>query len=423
MSARNSFSEYGSVAKTFHWLTALLIFAAFPLGYFANELAHYIQSPDFDGSQSTISRAALLFSLHKTVGVAVFFVALLRILWAVSGEKPGLLHPDNKLEALAAEVVHWMLYGSLVAVPLTGWIHHAATTGFAPILWPFGQSLPFVPKSEPVAHLFGGMHELLVWTLAASLALHIAGALKHHVIDQDSTLRRMLPGSAAMPQPPAQSHSLLPAGVALVVFIAVLGVGSILGDDHDHEHATDHAAADATQADSAPVADEAASQVALGWQVQSGTLGISILQMGSAVEGQFSDWTAVIDFEEPSAPGPAGTVGVTIVIPSLSLGSVTDQAMGADYFDSATYPTARFEAEITKTETGYEATGPLTIRDQSVPITLPFELTLDGDTATMSGSTTVNRLDFNIGQGTQDEGTLAFAVDINVALTATKAAP
>jgi polyisoprenoid-binding protein YceI len=97
--------------------------------------------------------------------------------------------------------------------------------------------------------------------------------------------------------------------------------------------------------------------------------------------------------------------------------------MGADYFDSATYPTARFEGEIVKTETGYEATGPLTIRDQSVPITLPFELTFAGDTATMRGTTTVNRLDFNIGQGTQDEGTLAFAVDIDVALTAKKGAP
>jgi cytochrome b561/polyisoprenoid-binding protein YceI len=422
MSARNSFSEYGSVAKTFHWLTALLIFTAFPLGYFANELAHYIQSPDFDGSQDTISRTALLFSLHKTVGVAVFFVALLRILWAISGEKPGLLHPDNKLEALAAEVVHWMLYGSLVAVPLTGWIHHAATTGFAPIFWPFGQSLPFVPKSEEVAHLFGDAHEILVWTLAASLALHIAGALKHHVIDQDSTLRRMLPGSGKMPQPPAQTHSLRPASVALAVFVAVLTVGTFLGEAEEHEHAAADAP-DTFESDNSALVDTAESAALSGWKVQTGTLAITITQMGSAVEGQFSDWTATIDFEEPSSPGPAGKVDVTIVIPSLSLGSVTDQAMGADYFDSGTYPTARFEGEIVKTETGYEANGPLTIRDQSVPITLPFELTLEGDQATMNGSTTVNRLDFNIGQGTQDEGTLAFAVGIDVNLTATRAAP
>lgn len=72
MSRANTFTSYGSVAKTFHWLTALLIFSAFPLGYIANELAHEIQSPGFDGSQAVIARATLLFSLHKTVGVAVF---------------------------------------------------------------------------------------------------------------------------------------------------------------------------------------------------------------------------------------------------------------------------------------------------------------------------------------------------------------
>ncbi|MDE4132089.1 cytochrome b/b6 domain-containing protein [Phaeobacter sp. QD34_3] len=414
MPARNTFSTYGSVTKAFHWLTALLIFSAFPLGYFANELAHHIQSPDFDGAQSTLARAALLFSLHKTVGVAVFFTALLRILWAVTQEKPGLLHPDNRPEALAAETVHWALYISLVAVPLSGWIHHAATTGFAPILWPFGQSLPFVPKSDAVAALFGGLHEILIWALAVALALHIAGALKHHVIDRDSTLRRMLPGSGQMPEPPAQHHSPLPAFAAIAGFVAILGAGTLLGLTEDHSDRVSTQAAEAPS--EATVATAPASSG--GWTVEEGTLSISILQMGSEVTGQFADWSAVIDFEDPAAPGPAGEVDVTIAIPSLSLGSVTDQAMGADYFDSATYPTARFKAMIEKTADGYQATGPLTIRDQSVALTLPFDLTLDGDRASMSGRTTVNRLDFNIGQGTQDEGTLAFAVEIAVELTA-----
>lgn len=413
MPARNTVSTYGSVTKTFHWLTALLIFTAFPLGYFANELAEYIQSPDFDGAQSTIDNARTLFSLHKTIGVAVFFTALLRILWAMTQEKPGLLHPDNKPEALAAELVHWLLYISLVAVPLSGWIHHAATTGFAPILWPFGQSLPFVAKSETLADLFAGIHEILIWTMAIALALHIAGALKHHVIDKDSTLRRMLPGSNEMPLPPAQSHSRLPAFAAVALFAAVLGVGSLLGlaeshGDHDHSQ------------DTAPLASQEQTAASGGWRVEDGTLSISIVQMGSSVTGQFADWSANITFKDPASPGPAGQVDVTISIPSLRLGTVTDQAMGPDYFDSATYPTARFEGQIEKTDDGYLASGPLTIRDQSVPVTLPFDLAIDGDRASMSGRTTVNRMDFNIGQGTKDEGTLAFAVEIAVDLTAVR---
>lgn len=409
MSGQNTFQSYGSVAKTFHWLTALLIFSAFPLGYFANELAHEIQGPAFDGSQEVIERATLLFSLHKTVGVAVFFTALLRILWALSQPKPGLLHPDRKAEALAAEMVHWLLYGSLVAVPLTGWIHHAATTGFAPIWWPFGQTLPFVPQSEPLAELTAGLHWVLVWTLAGALGLHIAGALKHHVIDRDATLRRMLPGRASLPQPPAQSHSLLPLLAALLVWAGALGGGAAIGVFGGKQ----------TTGTAAPVvASEPGSGAAGSWAVQSGTLGISVVQMGSAVTGSFGEWNAVINFEEPAAPGPAGDVEVTIAIPSLELGSVTGQAIGADYFDSANFPTALFQAEIEKLEEGYQAEGTLTIKDQTVPATLPFSLDLEGDTARMTGALSLNRLDFGIGKSLPDESSLGFAVDVTVELEA-----
>ena len=90
-----------------------------------------------------------------------------------------------------------MLYASLVLVPLTGWLHHAASEGFAPILWPFGQNLPFVPKSPALVSEVTVRPALAVhyglWP--GPLVLHIAGALKHHVVDKDSTLRRMLPGA------------------------------------------------------------------------------------------------------------------------------------------------------------------------------------------------------------------------------------
>lgn len=413
MPRQNSFSSYGSVAKAFHWLTAFLILTAFPLGYFANDLAHQIQAPGFDGSPAVIERATLLFSLHKTLGVAVFFTALLRILWALSQPKPGLLHPGRKAEALAAEVVHWLLYGSLVAVPLSGWIHHAATTGFAPIWWPFGQSLPFVPQSEAVAGFFGGLHWLLVWTLAAALGLHIAGALKHHVIDRDATLRRMLPGRTALPQPPQQQHSLMPLLAAALVWAGVLGGGAAFGvlDGRDHGPGT---AAPVTAA--APAAGAAGGN----WQVETGTLAISVIQMGSAVSGSFSEWHAQIQFEEPAAPGPAGTAEVTVAIPSLELGSVTQQAMGADYFDSATFPTALFAADIVKLEDGYEARGTLTLKGQEVPVTLPFTLELADGTARMQGAMELDRLDFGIGQSLPDESSLGFAVEVMVELEASR---
>ncbi|TNF64987.1 MAG: YceI family protein, partial [Rhodobacteraceae bacterium] len=162
--------------------------------------------------------------------------------------------------------------------------------------------------------------------------------------------------------------------------------------------------------------------VASDWRVAEGTLGIAVTQLGSRVEGGFADWTAAIAFEPRDTPGPAGNVEVTIAIGSLSLGSVTSQALGADFFDAAAFPTATFTATILTTETGHVAEGVLTIRDQSLPVSLPFDLTIDGDTARMSGSTSVNRMDFGIGATAQPtEQNVGFAVEISVALTAERA--
>ncbi|WP_052245367.1 cytochrome b/b6 domain-containing protein [Halocynthiibacter namhaensis] len=152
MSAKhNTPTRFGSVAKFFHWSVALTIIALIPLGIIADGMA-------YDTSE-LLARKAFLFQIHKTLGVFVFFLALARIFWALTQPKPVSLHPERKLESFVAELIHWLLYGSLVLVPLTGWIHHAATTGFAPIFWPFGQDLPFVEKSEFTAHLFGALHK------------------------------------------------------------------------------------------------------------------------------------------------------------------------------------------------------------------------------------------------------------------------
>ncbi|WP_170468575.1 cytochrome b/b6 domain-containing protein [Ruegeria arenilitoris] len=406
MSLANSAQSYGGVSKTFHWLTALLILTALPIGWFATRLAHAIEDPAIPTTPEDLQQAAQLFSLHKTIGVTVFFVALARILWAFSQPKPGLLNADNKPEAFAAETVHWLLYGSLVLVPLTGWIHHAATEGFAPILWPFGQNLPFVPKSPALAEATGGLHFVLMLVLVGALVLHIAGAFKHHVIDKDSTLRRMLPGRVDLPEPPQQWHSPVPALAAVVIWAAALGIGWLDGAYSAHP-ADDNASAelDAVQSD---------------WQVQDGTLGITITQLGSPVSGGFSDWTAAITFDEPAEPGPAGSVDVTVAIGSLTIGTVTQQALGADFFDSAQFPTAKFTADLFKTDLVYEARGILTIRDKSMDVVLPFELDMQDGTAKMQGALDLNRLDFDIGTSQPTEDSLAFGVTVNVELTASQ---
>ena len=118
-----------------------------------------------------------------------------------------------------------------------------------------------------------------------------------------------------------------------------------------------------------------------------------------------------------------GQVTTTIAVGSMTLGSVTDQAMGADFFNVDAFPTALFQADISQAETGYVAEGTLTIKDIAAPVTLPFDLEIVDDLATMSGSLELDRRAFSIGDNMANETNLGFAVTVNVALTATRATP
>lgn len=401
MSAANTTATYGSVAKTLHWATALLILTLVPLGFIA------VAWP-YDTSDSLATKA-LLFSIHKTLGVGVFFIALARIAWALSQPRPVPLHPQRRLETALAEGVHWALYVALVAVPLTGWVHHAATTGFAPIWWPLGQTLPFVPQSTALAEATASLHRAFVFLLLATLALHVAGALKHHLVDRDGTLARMWPGRRA-PVPaataePARRHAPAPAAAAFGIY-ALVGAVALLTAPGAEPRSV---AATAIAAESGATLEGAAR-----WRVESGSLGFTVRSLGNPVTGRFAEWSAQIAFdEEADADGRHGAVEVLILVESMSLGSVTAQARGPEFFAVETHPTARFGAEIVAAEGGgYEARGTLDLVGASVPVSLPFTLEIDGDTARAAGTVTVDRRAFGMGQSYPDEATVGFAVEI-----------
>lgn len=396
MSISNTHASYGAVARAMHWLTALLILTAIPLGLYANNLPY--------DTGEALAWKAQVFSFHKTVGVAAFFVALVRILWALTQTHPVPLHPERRVETLAAEVVHWTLYLSLVIVPLSGWTQHAATEGFAPILWPFGQGLPLVPKSETLAHLAGSAHWVFTKVLAASIVLHILGALKHHLIDRDATLARMLRGTPAPQASGAHRRSSAPLVAAFAVYAAGAALAFALTGPSTEASAT------------------ATTQTATtgNWQVAEGSLGFAVNQMGQAIEGSFADWTASITFDEALTDGRNGRVTVTIRTDSLSLGSVTAKAKEAEFFNVATFPEATFTADIAPDGPNYLATGTLTLRGVTAPLSLPFTLTIEGDTARMTGETVLDRRAFTMGQSYADEAMVGFGVTVKVALTATR---
>lgn len=399
MPLANTPARYGTVAKVLHWLLALLIVTNIALGFLADWLP-------FE-TQEALQLKAGTFSIHKTLGIAILFVALLRILWALTQPRPLPMHPERTAETFMAETVHWSLYAALVVVPLSGWVQHAASEGFAPILWPFGQSLPLVPKSETVEHVAGATHWLFGWILIGAVALHVLGALKH-VFERDGTLARMWFGRTAIRVPGGHAGTAGPAAMMAAAIYVAGGVAVVWMN-----------AEAAPETEAVAAAERAAG--AGNWAVESGAIEIAVSQFGSAVTGVFADWRADITFDETVESGEAGTVRVEIAMPSLTLGSVTDQAMGPDYFAAEAHPTAVFEAVIEAGADGYVATGTLDLAGQSAEVALPFTLEIEGGRAEMAGATTLDRRDFGIGAGTTDPGTLGFEVEVGIELNATRA--
>lgn len=170
--------RYTATAMALHWLLAVAIVGAFGMGLYMSDLP--------------LSPTRLkLFNWHKWAGVTILALSALRLLWRL-GHRPPADLPMPAWQARAAHAVHLLLYLTFFAVPLSGWAYSSAA-GF-PIVWFGVLPLPdFVPVDKPLAHQLKELHELLAWGLALLVLAHVAAALKHHLIDKDGLLLRMMP--------------------------------------------------------------------------------------------------------------------------------------------------------------------------------------------------------------------------------------
>ena len=176
---RSTSVRWGAVARFFHWSVALLIVAQATIGLYMIGLP--------------LSLAKLkMFLLHKSLGLTVFALVLLRLAWRLCDARPlppaGMAAWQQRL----ARLTHLALYLLLVVMPLSGWVFNSAS-GF-PLPW-FGLvQLPAIaPTSKPLAAAALLVHKTAFWSLMALLALHVGAALDHHWRVGDDVLRRMLP--------------------------------------------------------------------------------------------------------------------------------------------------------------------------------------------------------------------------------------
>ncbi len=184
---RRARSRYSTVAIVLHWTIAVLILANIATGLRMDRL---------DGLAKFEA-----FQFHKSIGITVLLLSLLRLGWRLINPPPPLPADLSRFERVAALATHWGFYGFMIAQPLTGWIivsaspYNLPTLLFKRIPWPhlgFVHDLPMATRKLIDAN-FGTIHVVLAWSLLALVALHVAAALKHHFIDRNDVLERMLP--------------------------------------------------------------------------------------------------------------------------------------------------------------------------------------------------------------------------------------
>ncbi len=176
---KNAHDRYGVVAMIFHWGIALTVFGLFGVGLYMVDLSYY------DSLYNKLPH------WHRSTGVLLAFALVLRLLWRFWSPPPTPLSSHTIMERRLAAAMHWVLYLLLFGMVISGYLISVADgRGFSVFGW---FEMPALIERRPnLEDTAGDIHEWLAWTLIVLVAMHAGAALKHHFIDRDATLRRML---------------------------------------------------------------------------------------------------------------------------------------------------------------------------------------------------------------------------------------
>ncbi len=375
--------RYTAVAIGLHWAIAIGIIGMIAMGWYMGDLPN-------DHADK-----AALFQLHKSIGITILVASIARILWRVLNRPPE-EPPAAAWQQTLAGLTHFAFYALMILMPLTGWVLVSAsklglpTLLFDTINWPHLPGLPSLDADtkDALHPILENAHGKLAWVMIGLLALHVGAALKHQFLDRDQLISRMVPvGFGETDGAPARPRgALLAFGGAAAFFFLVVISGMFGGAS---------AAAPTVQA-------TPADAVTANWSVDhaQSKIGFSGVYNKDAFEGEFSTWTAAIDFDL-SSPDAAAVI-VTVDTASATTGSnYNDNSLkGADFFDVANHPQAMFTAngvfalEVPDT---YEVTAVLTLKGVDHPVRMPFTLTFSDDQALMMSTFSLSRSALGLG--------------------------
>lgn len=362
MRIKNTTETYGLLTKIFHWLMAVLIIGMLVVGFIMEDI-------------EPLTTRFQVYGLHKSTGILILMLVALRFSWHRVSKKPALLPTLKWWEAKLAHLIHGALYLGMVGMPLSGWLLSSAAG--RPVSVYGLLTLPdLVAPNEKLRDIFGEIHEITAFALIGAVALHAAAAFKHHVIDKDGTLRRMLP---------------------VVMFaVAALSSGTAIA--------------------------------AKNWTLlpAESVLTFKGSQMGKSFEGRFDTFTTTIAFSADDLAGSSVTAEIDTGSATSNDKDVAGAVTSAEWLNAAAFPKAVFQSTgfTADGKGGFVAAGNLTIKGVTLPVTLPFTLKTttgaDGtEIAEMTGETHIKRLPFKLGEGSwADTSAVADDVAISVKIKA-----
>ena len=392
--------RYSRIAIFLHWTIAALLAFQIAVGWGLEDLG---------------ARGFHLYQWHKLVGMLILALTLVRV--AVRVAKPRPPKTEGGWQGALASGVHVGLYAFMLAAPLTGWALVSTAKVKVPTLLFGVLPLPHLPLPASAHEWAENGHGLIAWIGIALFALHVAGAVRHHFLMRDGLIWRMIPARspALLLLLPAlllagfvAGRAILPAGGKEVAPAAApVGNEAEAVEDEAPVNAAAPSPADAAaNASEAVNASEAAPETPVGpppaWTVQpGGRIGFSVGNGDETISGSFSKWTAKIVMD-PDHPESAD-IAVTIDMASASVGDAYQDGMlpGDEFFAAAAHPTATFTAKGAQaTAPGrYKASGTLTLKGVSKPQTIRFTLSGSDAVRKVTGSATVARAAFGVGNG------------------------
>ncbi|MEZ5972917.1 MAG: YceI family protein [Hyphomonadaceae bacterium] len=442
--------RYAAVAIVLHWAIAAAILFMIPMGLWMHESAEH------GDVSANIFRA---YQLHKSIGLTVLALSLVRLAWRLLNPPPPMPEHMPAWERFVAKATHWAFYALMIGMPLSGWLYVStgwsvhdeaplpvATHWFGLFQVPalFGLNQADLGVREATAGAALRTHALLAYAALGLAALHVLAALKHHFFDKDEVLAHMVPGlRAPFEKEPAPKNlarlAVLGAGLSLVVVALVAASLTLVSGGPaatspqaqssfevvETPATTTETPATTTQTPETPPAattqanvwrvDAARSSIAFAFSMDDGA------GNASRIDGRFARWRADIRFDPNDLDTSA--VAVTIETGSASDGVASHDAFMREpgWFDVEAQPTATFRAtDFRHRGDGYEARGELTIKGHRRNVTLPFDLTITGDNAVMTGAVAINRADFDLGTDVEGSEMISDSVDVTIRVQASR---